>query len=104
MHDGACLGIENNGSSGNFYIQRLAVFSVASFALAVCTVSRNVFSLVAEIHQSGHVVIDGKYYIPASSTVSAVRAARSDIFLPVESYGTVSAFSGLNAYSRFINK
>ena len=104
MHQAAGFRIPDQGASRNPNLQIGSVLSRAAFALTVRSVGGSVFSLIAEVHQGRHVIIRNKDNASAAAAVSAVRSASRDIFFSVERDRTVSALSGVQMDSRFVNK
>ena len=83
-------------SSPSLPVQRLPELSDA--------VSGAGFSLVAEVHQGGHVPVDLKDDAAAPAAVAAVGSACRHILLPVEGHRAVSAVAGADGDLRGINK
>ena len=104
VHDRAAFGVSDDRAARHLDDERIAVAAVAALALSRHAVGRDVFALVAKIHQRGHVVVHGKDHAAAAAAVAAVRAARRDVFLAVESHGAVAAVSRADRDPRFINK
>jgi hypothetical protein len=104
VHDCPGFGIANYGSSGNFYIQGLAVLAEAALALTVRAVTGHVFSFISKVHQCGHIVVYSKNDITAATAIAAVRAASRNVLFSMESHGAISAFTCNNAYPGLINK
>ena len=104
MHQAAGLRIPDQGASRNPNLQIGSVLSRAAFALAVRAVGGSVFSLITEVHQGRHIIIRDKDNASATAAVSSVRTAGRDVFFSVERDRTVSALSGVQVDSCFINK
>ena len=83
---------------------RVGGLSRAALAHAVLSVAGNVFSLVAEVHQGGHVPIRPDDNIAAPAAVAAVGSARGHVFFPVEGNRSVAAVPGRDPDRRFVNK
>lgn len=60
--------------------QALAVLAAFAAALAVYTVGRHIFALIAEVHQRGHIVVHPDDDAAAVAAVTAVGAACGDVF------------------------
>ena len=73
-------------------------------AHAVDTCLSSVLSLIAEVQQGGHIVVDPQDDAAAVTAVTAVRAAGCHIFFPVEGHGTIAAATAADCNSNFIYK
>ena len=104
VHYAAGLGVAHERTAGNADIKALAVLARAALALTVRARSGDVFTLVSEVHQRGHIVIDNENDISALAAVAAVGTACRDVFLAVERDGSVAAVSGLYRYPCLVNK
>ena len=104
VHDGAGLGIPDQGASGDPDAQGLAVLAVAALAHAVLAVAGHVLALEAKVHQGRHVVVHGEDDIAAAAAVSPVRATGRDVFFPMKGHSPVSALAGVNGNADLIRK
>ncbi|MPM63756.1 hypothetical protein SDC9_110639 [bioreactor metagenome] len=86
-----CGSVPYDGAAGDFKDERFSVFSAGAFAGAIGSVFGRVFTLISEIHKSGHVVVDRENHVAAPAAVTAVRAAGRHIFFPMEGNGAVAA-------------
>ena len=82
----------------------IAVAAGLHAALTVHSVRRDIFALIAEVHQRGHIIVRDEDDISASAAVSAIRASRGNILLSVERNNAVAALAGDNGYCGLINK
>ena len=104
VHDRAGLRVADDRSARDLNDERVAVAAVAAFSLPRHTVLSDIFALVTEVHQRGEVVVHRKDNTAAAAAVAAVRPARRDIFLAVESHGAVPAAAGADRDPGLINK
>ncbi|MPM76237.1 hypothetical protein SDC9_123234 [bioreactor metagenome] len=102
--DGAALQIAHDRADGNADDQRLAVLAAAEFGFARFAILRAIEALKFEIQQRGEMRIGKKHNVSAASAVSAVRPALHDVFFTMEGCVPVSAVSGFDDDSRFIDK
>ena len=82
----------------------LTALALAARAASVLAVRGRVFSLIAEIHQGGQIVVHAKDDTAAVSAVAAVGAAGRDVFLAVKRDRAVAAVPGLDVNFCFIDK
>ena len=80
--------------------QIFPALAAAPRALSVLSVWCGVLALIAEVHQRGQIVVDTQDDV----AVAAVRAARRDVFFPVEGHRAVAAAAGLDDNFNFIYK
>ena len=101
-----CTGllVADNGTAGNSYDKILAVLAGLEMALTVNAVGCHIFTLIAEVHKGGHIIVGNEDNVAASAAVTAVGTARSDILLAMESDGAVAALTGNEGNCCFIYK
>ena len=104
LDDLAGFGVPDQGAPGHADGQTLAVLAAFAAALAVYTVGRHIFALIAEVHQRGHIVVHPDDDAAAVAAVAAVGAACGDVFFPVKGDGSVAAVSGPDGDAGLINK
>ena len=104
LDDLVCLAVAHDRAARNLDDQVFSALALASAALSVHAVGRDIFALVAEIHQRGQVVVDSQNNRAAVAAVAAVGSACRNIFFPVESNRAVAARARFHIYFRFINK
>ena len=98
----ARLDFPYEGAHRYLYYHVLTVFAAGHFSLAVLSPLRPEVAGKAEVQQRVHVWVGEEYYASSPSSVAAVRAALSHIFLAVEAGAAVAAVACLYEYSRFI--
>ena len=84
--------------------QIFPALAAAPCALSVLSVWCGVLALIAEVHQRGQIVVDTQDDVATLAAVAAVRAARRDVFFPVEGHRAVAAAAGLDENFNFIYK
>ena len=104
LDDLVALRVAHDGAAGHTDREILALLAVFARALTVHAGLGDVFALVAEVHQCRHVVVDDEDNVAAVAAVTAVGAARGDIFFAVERHRTVAALTGAAENARLINK
>jgi hypothetical protein len=104
VHDRAAVRVAQQGAARHADVQALAHAAGAALALTVGAVGGYIFSLVAKIHERGHVVVHFKDDVAAAPAVAAVRAAGSHVFLAVKGHCAVAAVACAHGDGHFINK
>ena len=104
MHDRAAVRVAQQGAARHSDVQALAHAAGAALALTVGAVGGYIFSLVAKIHERGHVVVHFKDDVAAAPAVAAVRPAGSHVFLAVKGHCAVAAVACAHGDGHFINK
>ena len=93
LDDLVALRVEHNGAARYADGEILALLAELARALTVHAGLGDVFALVAEVHQRGHIVVDDEDDIAAVAAVAAVGTARGDVFFAVERHRTVAALT-----------
>ncbi len=96
------FGVPDHSAPGDLDNQRFTTLAAHVPACAVGTALGGVLTLVAEVQQGGQIVVDPEDDAAAMAAVTAVRAAGSHIFFPVEGHGTVAAPATDNGDTYFI--
>ena len=104
LDDLAALGVTHQRTAGHADGQAFAVLAGLAAALPVHAVAGHIFALVAEVHQCGHIVVHLQDDGAAVAAVAAVRAARRDIFFPMERHRAVAAVAGPHGDPRLVDK
>ena len=103
-HHKAGLGLLQNGAAGHADDQILRIRAALALGASVLAVLGGVFALVAEIHQSGQVIIGHKDDVAAAAAVAAVRAAGRHEFFAVEGHGAIAALACMQPDGGYVNK
>ena len=103
-HHKAGLGLLQNGAAGHTDDQVLRVCAALALGAAVLAVLGGIFALVAEVHQSGQVIVGHKDDVAAASPVAAVRAAGRHEFFAVEGHGAIAALACMQPDGGYVNK
>ena len=104
VHDGAGLGVADDGAARDLNIQGVPVLAVAALAHAVGAVAGDIFALIAKVHQRGHVLVHGEDDVAAAAAVAAVGAARRHVFFTVKGHRPVAALAGVDSNAGLIDK
>ena len=104
VHDGAAVRVPQDGPARDLEDDARAVFPGAALALTGLAVFRRELTLVAEVHERGHVLVHGEDDTAAAAAVAAVRPARRDVFLAVEGDGPGPAVAGADLDRHLVNK
>ena len=98
------LGIPDNGAPGHVDDEIFAPFAGHFPTHAVDTGGCLILALIAEVQQSGQVVVDVEHHAAAMTAVAAVGAAGGNVFFPVEGHGAVAAPSADDRNANLIYK
>ena len=103
-HHKAGLSLLQNSAAGHTDDQVFRIRTTLALGAAVLAVLGGVFALVAEIHQSGQVIIGHKDDVAAAAAVAAVRAAGRHEFFAVEGHGAIAALACMQTDGGYVNK
>ena len=98
------LGIPDNGAPGDVDDEIFAPFAGHFPTHAVDTGGCLILALIAEVQQSGQIVVDVEHHTAAMTAVAAVGAAGGNVFFPVEGHGAVAAPSADDRNANLIYK
>ena len=104
LDDLVCLRVADERPARDADHQILSGLAGLAAALAIHAVFGDIFALVAEVHQRGHVVVDENNDAAAVAAVAAVRAARRHIFFSVKGHRAVAAVSGADGDASLVDK
>ena len=93
LDDLVALRVAHNGAARHADGEILALLAELAPALTIHAGLSDVFALVAEVHQRGHIVVDDEDDIAAVAAVAAVGTARGDILFAVERHRAVTALT-----------
>jgi hypothetical protein len=100
----AAFSVADYRSRGNGNYHIVGSCAVEFSALAVFTVLRDKFVLIAECEQGVCAGIYAKNDISAVSAIATVGTARRYVFFASEGYGTVAAVTGFDINFNVVNK
>ena len=104
LDDLVALRVAHNGAARHADGEILALLAELAPALTIHAGLSDVFALVAEVHQRGHIVVDDEDDIAAVAAVAAVGAARGDVLFAVERHRAIAALARAAEDARLINK
>ena len=98
------LAVAHDRTARDLDDQVFSALSLAAAALAVHAVGRDIFALIAEVHEGGQIIVDPQNDRAAVSAVAAVGPSRRHVFFPMEGNRAITARARLHINFCFINK
>ena len=98
------LAVAHDRTARDLDDEVFSALSLAAAALAVHAVGRDIFALIAEVHEGGQIIVDPQNDRAAVSAVAAVGPSRRHVFFPMEGNRAIAARARLHINFCFINK
>ena len=98
------LCVLDHGAQRHLDDQIFGIFAVAQACAALAALRGHILAFIAEIHQSGQMIVRHKDDVAAPAAVAAVRAACGHEFFAVEAHRTIAALARMEPYRGDVDK